>query len=120
MLTAVLICGVALLSGPTAPTGPTVPPPQKAEPIPYHAGISLHRFGEMNQRLYIDEFRREEVQKYREAVIAQRIALAEQLDQLIATNDCDRAIAVSQSAGYRDIRQGVARACQANASAAAR
>uniref|UniRef100_A0A0N4ZIQ9 HTH araC/xylS-type domain-containing protein n=1 Tax=Parastrongyloides trichosuri TaxID=131310 RepID=A0A0N4ZIQ9_PARTI len=67
----------------------------------------------MDDRRMIDEMRRERVRlNYEAAVINQRWLLADELDRLIAANECGQATELAQRAGYRDIREGVANAWQ--------
>jgi hypothetical protein len=78
----------------------------------------MWRFREMDDRRVIDELRRERVRlNYEAAVINQRWQLADELDRLIAANECGQATELAHRAGYRDIREGVANACQARATA---
>lgn len=109
MLAAVVVLGVALLAGQSNH--------QVIRPNPNVAPSTMGRFDDVHQRNLIEDFRREQAMAYRQAVIAQRIALADQLDQLIATNECGRAVEISRGAGYRDIRDAVAGLCKVNVSA---
>lgn len=118
MLLAVLFYGVTVLGGQVAPQpAPQASPPQSnhqfIHPSPNMAEQTMGRFSDMHQRQFIEEFRREQHEENRRAVIAHRMALADQLDNLIAARDCGQATEIAQRAGYRDIREGVARACRA-------
>jgi hypothetical protein len=86
------------------------------KPNPNAAPSTMARFGDVHQREFIEEFRREQKLAYRQAVIAHRIALADQLDRLIANGECGQAVEVAQGAGYRDIREAVAGLCTVKAS----
>ncbi|MEN5113096.1 hypothetical protein ABE453_03680 [Brevundimonas diminuta] len=119
MLLAVLFYGVTALGGQTG-TNPAPPSPnhQVIGPSADRADTTMLRFREMDDRRIIDELRRERVRlNYEAAVINQRWQLADELDRLIAANECGQATELAQRAGYRDIREGVANACQARATA---
>lgn len=122
MLLAVLFYGVTALGGQAAPQpSPPRSNHQVIHPSPDRATSTMWRFEDMAYRRLMDDFRRERVRlNYEAAVINHRWQLADQLDKLIAANDCDQAVTIAQHAGYRDIREGVARACQADASSDAR
>jgi len=62
--------------------------------------------------MYDDYQRERRRQSYEAAVISERWKLAEQLDRLIAANRCDEASDIALKAGYRDIMDGVHRACE--------
>jgi len=117
MLLAVLFYGVTAFGGQTG--AQPAPPPsnhQVIRPSDRGADTTMLRFQEMDDRRMIDEMRRERVrQNYEAAVINQRRLLADELDKLIAANECGQATDLAQRAGYRDIREGVASACQARA-----
>ncbi|GAA0775393.1 hypothetical protein [Brevundimonas olei] len=119
MLLAVLFYGVTALGGQTG----TNPAPlssnhQVIGPSADRADTTMLRFREMDDRRIIDELRRERVRlNYEAAVINQRWQLADELDRLIAANECGQATELAHRAGYRDIREGVANACQAKATA---
>jgi len=117
MLLAVLFYGVTAFGGQTG-AQPTPPPSNHQVIRPSHdrADPTMWRFQEMDDRRMIDDMRRERVrQNYEAAVINQRRLLADELDKLIAANECGQATDLAQRAGYRDIREGVASACQARA-----
>lgn len=119
MLLAVLFYGVTALGGQTG-TDPAPPSSnhQVIGPSADRADTTMLRFREMDDRRIIDELRRERVRlNYEAAVINQRWQLADDLDRLIAANECGQATELAQRAGYRDIREGVANACQARATA---
>jgi hypothetical protein len=119
MLLAVLFYGVTALGGQTG-TNPAPPSSnhQVIGPSADRADTTMWRFREMDDRRVIDELRRERVRlNYEAAVINQRWQLADELDRLIAANECGQATELAQRAGYRDIREGVANACQARATA---
>ncbi|MCH4267938.1 MAG: hypothetical protein LKF80_06000 [Brevundimonas sp.] len=119
MLLAVLFYGVTALGGQTG-TNPAPPSSnhQVIGPSADRADTTMLRFREMDDRRIIDELRRERVRlNYEAAVINQRWQLADELDRLIAANECGQATELAQRAGYRDIREGVANACQARATA---
>lgn len=117
MLLAVLFYGVTAFGGQTG--AQPAPPPsnhQVIRPSDRGADTTMWRFQDMDDRRMIDEMRRERVrQNYEAAVINQRRLLADELDKLIAANECGQATDLAQRAGYRDIREGVASACQARA-----
>lgn len=114
MLLAVLFYGVTAFGG---QTGAQPAPPsnhQVIRPSADRADPTMWRFQDMDDRRMIDDMRRERVQRnYEAAVINQRRLLADELDKLIAANECGQATELAQRAGYRDIREGVASACQA-------
>ncbi|MBD7941291.1 hypothetical protein [Brevundimonas guildfordensis] len=116
MLLAVLFYGVTAFGG---QTGAQPAPPsnhQVIRPSADRADTTMLRFQDMDNRRMIDDMRRERVQRnYEAAVINQRRLLADELDKLIAANECGQATELAQRAGYRDIREGVASACQARA-----
>ena len=119
MLLAVLFYGVTALGGQTG-TNPAPPSSnhQVIGPSADRADTTMLRFREMDDRRIIDELRRERVRlNYVAAVINQRWQLADELDRLIAANECGQATELAHRAGYRDIREGVANACQARATA---
>lgn len=119
MLLAVLFYGVTALGGQTG-TNPAPPSSnhQVIGPSADRADPTMWRFREMDDRRVIDELRRERVRlNYEAAVINQRWQLADELDRLIAANECGQATELAHRAGYRDIREGVANACQARATA---
>lgn len=116
MLLVVLFYGVTAFGGQTG--AQPVPPSnhQVIRPSADRADPTMWRFQDMDDRRMIDEMRRERVrQNYEAAVINQRRLLADELDRLIAANECGQATDLAQRAGYRDIREGVASACQARA-----
>lgn len=110
MLLAALIFSGVVLAGQSNP-GPSNH--QVILPDPNRAGNTMSRFDEMADRRMFDDYRRERRrQAYEAAVINDRMQLAEQLDLLIGANKCDEASAMAMKAGYRDIRDGVERACR--------
>ena len=118
MLLAVLFYGVAALGGQTQATPAPPSNHQVIRPSDIGADTTMLRFQAMDNRRMIDEMRRERVRlNYEAAVINQRWLLADELDRLIAANECGQATDLAQRAGYRDIREGVAKACQARAGA---
>lgn len=125
MLLAVLFYGVTALAGqaevrPAFQQAPAQSNHQFIHPSPDKADPTMWRFQDMDDRRAIDDMRRERVRlNYEAAVINQRWQLADELDKLIAANECERATEIAQRAGYRDIRDGVANACRARAAAPA-
>src|SRR5690606_38614018 len=90
MLLAVLFYGVTALGGQTG-TNPAPPSSnhQVIGPSADRADTTMLRFREMDDRRIIDELRRERVRlNYEAAVINQRWQLADELDRLIAANEC--------------------------------
>lgn len=116
MLLAVAVSSLAVLAGQANPPGNH----QVIRPNPNAVNSTMARFYDVHQREFIEKTRREQKLAYRQAVIAHRIALADQLDELIATNECGQAVEIAQGAGYRDIREAVAGICAAKASSAVR
>lgn len=112
MLLAVAISSLVVLAGQANPPENH----QVIRPSPNVAQSTMARFYDVHQREFIEEHRREQKLAYRQAVIAHRIALADQLDQLIASHECGQAAEIAQGAGYRDIREAVAGICTAKAS----
>lgn len=88
---------------------------QVIRPSPNQATVTMARFVDNDRRLFIEDFQRERALAHRQAVIAHRVELADQLDRLIAIGDCGQARSVADNAGYRDIREAVTRICDAPA-----
>lgn len=76
----------------------------------------MARFDDIVTQDIIDRWRREDAQAYRQRVIDNRIVLADRLDRMISVGDCESAKLVAARAGYRDIREGVNRTCEARQS----
>ena len=104
---------VAVLLAVSAVSAP--PNHQVIQLNPNAASVTMGRFWDDERRRFIEDARRDQMVAYRQSVIAHRVELADQLDRLIAAGDCDQARAVAQRAGDRDIREGVARVCDARA-----
>lgn len=103
-----LVAALIALSAVAAPSNHQV-----IQPSPNAASVTMGRFWDDERRRFIEDARRDQVVAYRQTVIAHRVELADQLDRLIAAGDCEQARIVAQHAGYRDIREGVARVCDA-------
>lgn len=86
---------------------------QVIQPNPNAASVTMVRFRDNEERQLIEDARHDQIAAYRQSVIAQRVQLADRLDRLIAAGECEQARVVAQRAGYRDIREGVARVCDA-------
>ena len=86
---------------------------QVIQPNPNAASVTMVRFRDNEARQLVEDAREDQIAANRQSVIAQRVQLADRLDRLIASGDCEQARVVAQRARYRDIREGVARVCDA-------
>lgn len=72
---------------------------------------SLARFRNNDFNDWMWREHRESGEAQRRAVFARRMAIADQLDRLIADGDCNAAKVTAARAGYRDIREAVDQRC---------
>lgn len=114
MLTTVL--GLAMTVSAAQPT--TTPSPSNSQVI-YAVG-GLARFEDNDRRLIVENERRDQIQRWRQVVINQRFELADKLDRLIASGDCEAARNLAVRGRYADIREAVIKTCDARESPVAR
>lgn len=103
-----LVAALIALSAVAAPSNHQV-----IQPSADRADRTMVRFRDNEERQLIEDARHDQIAAYRQSVIAQRVQLADRLDRLIAAGECEQARVVAQRAGYRDIREGVVRVCDA-------
>jgi hypothetical protein len=123
MSLAVLFIAAALLDGQPVQVGAKVQTLQQS-PQSNHQVIrppldrlvpTMDRFTDNDARMVVMLEREAQYARYRQAVINQRVQLADQLDVMIAAGQCEAAKANATRAGYRDIREAVIRVCDARA-----
>ena len=80
-------------------------------------GGGLARFDDNDRRLIVENERQEQIQRWRQVVINQRIDLADRLDRMIAAGDCAGARDLAVRGRYADIREAVTKTCDAREAA---
>lgn len=89
--------------------------PSSNSQVIYAVG-GLARFEDNDRRLIIENERRDQIQRWRQVVINQRLELADKLDRLIASGDCEAARDLAVRGRYADIREAVTEACDSRES----
>lgn len=121
MSLAVLFIAAALLDGQSvqstakaqAQQQPSQSNHQVIHPAPDRSVPTMGRFADNDARMVVMLEREEQYARYRQAVINQRAQLADQLDVMISSGQCEAAKVTAIRAGYRDIREAVTRVCDA-------
>ena len=93
----------------------TVTPTSSNSQVIYAVG-GLARFEDNDRRLIVENERRDQIQRWRQVVINQRFELADKLDRLIASGDCEAARDLAVRGRYADIREAVTKTCDARES----